>query len=111
MIKLTDEQAEQIDRNISAAIEDLNTAAFESSDQTPLICTGAYIGQALQKLHDIRQFLADEASKEFAKELKFHKKPLGKQKLENDDPWEEDDFKATVDSHLRQMFGRGDRDC
>jgi|GEM_PF-5898978 len=107
MIKLTDEQVEQLDNNLEAALEDLNTAAFESSDQTPLVCTGAHIGLAMQKLYDIRRFLTDEAAKGYMSA----KKTSVKQKPENDDPWEEDDFKATVDSHLRQMFGRGDRDC
>ncbi len=85
MIKLTDEQIVQLGRNLSAAIDDLQQAAFESDDQTPLISTGANIGMALQKLYDIRQFLAEQANKETNASMAAKAKHMASQPTKTDE--------------------------
>jgi hypothetical protein len=89
MIKLTDEQAAQLDQNLEAALEDLNTAAFESSDQTPLVCTGALIGMAMQKLHDIRQFIANQTMKELNESMTAKEAHVKQTQQKVPDIWEE----------------------
>jgi hypothetical protein len=106
MIKLTEEQLIRLDSNIGEAMEDLRTAVFGDADEASFLSVGANVGMALQKLQDVRQFLADEEKKHAIANKSCHMNL----RRASADPWTGDETPESVDMYLRGIFTKPDRD-
>jgi hypothetical protein len=104
VIKLTDNEVAQLNKNLEDAMEDLRTAVFLDTEDATFLTVGANVGLALQKLHDIRMFLND---RNVDQEMKKTPYPAPRLQMpdEDDNPWVEHaqnaafKFRQMVDQH------------
>lgn len=65
MLKLTEEQARQLDLNLHCVISDLEDIMNGDEDQT-FLTVGCKVGMALQRLYDLKTFVFDQTIKQAA---------------------------------------------